>query len=188
MINAKWCGIIGVTNYKELKMADRIVQLTDEDDNNIFPAAGTMPTGAITTNMLQNNSVTSDKIDFTTLEGGNVPVAATSIHMPYGPTSDHVIDLTRIGNIVFAFANLVLSSVPSMDSQTASETVPEGYRPVAGTHATIIFNTVAGGGSTNLGLTLSPNGTIAMSNRETIQLSERLYGQGCWITKDEWPS
>lgn len=47
-------------------MADRIVQLTDEDDNNIFPAAGTMPTGAITTNMLQNNSVTSDKIDFAT--------------------------------------------------------------------------------------------------------------------------
>lgn len=130
----------------------------------------------------------SYKIDFATLEGGNVPVAATSIHMPYGPTSDHVIDLTRIGNIVFAFANLVLSSVPSMDSQTASETVPEGYRPVAGTHATIIFNTVAGGGSTNLGLTLSPNGTIAMSNRDAIQLSERLYGQGCWITKDEWPS
>lgn len=83
MINAKWCGIIGVTNYKELKMADRIVQLTDEDDNNIFPAAGTMPTGAITTNMLQNNSVTSDKIDFTTISGV-LPMGYTTVPLTPG--------------------------------------------------------------------------------------------------------
>lgn len=47
-------------------MANNIVQLEDRSGNNIFPVAGSMAADSITTQMLQDNSVTSDKIDWAT--------------------------------------------------------------------------------------------------------------------------
>lgn len=47
-------------------MANKIVQLTQGNDN-IFPIAGGMAEDSITTAMLQDGSVTSDKVDFTTI-------------------------------------------------------------------------------------------------------------------------
>ena len=50
-------------------MSNRIIQLTDKSTNdNLYPLAGGMASDSITTAMLQDNSVTSEKIDFTTFE------------------------------------------------------------------------------------------------------------------------
>lgn len=47
-------------------MANNIAQLKDYNDNNIFPIAGGMVADSVTTQMLQDGSVTSDKIDWAT--------------------------------------------------------------------------------------------------------------------------
>lgn len=49
-------------------MVDKIVQLVDKDDNNLFPVAGSMKQGAVTTNLLADGAVTKDKIDFSTMK------------------------------------------------------------------------------------------------------------------------
>lgn len=48
-------------------MANNIAQLKDYNDNNIFPIAGGMVADSVTTQMLQDGSVTSDKIDWATI-------------------------------------------------------------------------------------------------------------------------
>ena len=45
-------------------MPDRIVQLTDHQDINIYPLAGGVAANSITTNMVQNGAITSNKVDF----------------------------------------------------------------------------------------------------------------------------
>ena len=48
-------------------MANKIVQLINEDNDNVYPLAGGMAADSIDTQMLKDGSVTSDKIDYTTL-------------------------------------------------------------------------------------------------------------------------
>ena len=48
-------------------MANNIVQLQDDSGNDAFPIAGGMAADSITTQMIQDGAVTSDKIDWTTL-------------------------------------------------------------------------------------------------------------------------
>lgn len=45
-------------------MAEKIVQLRDNQGNNVYPVAGSMKQGSITTNMLSNGAVTANKINF----------------------------------------------------------------------------------------------------------------------------
>lgn len=47
-------------------MANKTVQLTNEDGDNLYPLAGGMAADSITTAMVQDGAVTSDKIDWTT--------------------------------------------------------------------------------------------------------------------------
>lgn len=49
-------------------MANNIVQLKDYNGNDVFPIAGGMDADSITTQMLKNSSVTSDKIDSATID------------------------------------------------------------------------------------------------------------------------
>lgn len=49
-------------------MANQIVTLKDDNNNPTFPIAGGMAEDSITTQMLKDGSVTSDKIDWTTTE------------------------------------------------------------------------------------------------------------------------
>ena len=58
-------------------MANKIVQLINEDNDNVYPLAGGMAADSIDTQMLKDGSVTSDKIDFTTYDwtGGGGAVA-----------------------------------------------------------------------------------------------------------------
>ena len=56
-------------------MADKVLTLTNKDGtDNIYPIAGGMMANSISTAMLQNGSVTSDKIDWTTINYGEVGV------------------------------------------------------------------------------------------------------------------
>lgn len=48
-------------------MANKITQLVNESGDNLYPLAGGMASDSITTAMLKDNSVTSDKIDWATL-------------------------------------------------------------------------------------------------------------------------
>lgn len=141
---------------------------------------------AVTTGKIANGAVTADKIDFTTLMGGNAPIVASTMHLPYFATGD-VMNLWRIGNLVFAYSNVVTTSLGTYDSIVVAETMPSGFRPATGTMGMFILNSVVGTSST-VGMTISPNGSVAFSNRSTISTSTRFYGCGCWITKDNWPN
>lgn len=56
-------------------MVNKIGTLKDDNNNPYFPIAGGMAEDSITTQMLKDDSVTSDKIDWTTL--GNKSVSLT---------------------------------------------------------------------------------------------------------------
>lgn len=60
-------------------MPDRIVQLTDDQDVNIYPLAGGVAANSITTNMVQNGAITSNKTDFTTYSTTNEIACGTWI-------------------------------------------------------------------------------------------------------------
>lgn len=47
-------------------MANKVVQLQNKDGDNLYPLSGGTASDSITTDMLQDGSVTSDKIDFAT--------------------------------------------------------------------------------------------------------------------------
>lgn len=48
-------------------MADRVVQLKDNQDNNVYPIAGALAQGSVNTSTINDGAVTASKIDFTTL-------------------------------------------------------------------------------------------------------------------------
>ena len=50
-------------------MTDKVVQLVDAESNNIFPVAGSLKSGSVTTNTINDGAVTADKIDTSTLPG-----------------------------------------------------------------------------------------------------------------------
>lgn len=179
-------------------MAEKIVQLIDNQGNNVYPVAGSMKQGSVTTNMLNDGAVTADKIDdgavtnakidYSTIQGGNVPIATSSMHIPYfSSLASNIMNLWRIGNIVFAFANVVTSSMSAYDTTSASEVMPSGFRPVTGTIGLFTLNAVVGT-NTTMSVTISDTGATWFSNRVAVSSSTRFNGYGCWITKDNWPS
>ena len=50
-------------------MTEKIVQLIDNEGDNIYPVAGALKSGSVTTSTIANNAVTAPKIDFSTLSG-----------------------------------------------------------------------------------------------------------------------
>lgn len=119
--------------------------------------------------------------------GGNMPVAASSMHIPYLADANNM-NLWRIGNIVFAFTNVVVSSLATYDGTSAAETMPSGFKPAAGTKGMFIMSAVVGGGNSTIGVIIEPDGSVWFSNKASISSSTRFYGHGCWITKDNWPT
>lgn len=51
-------------------MADKVVQLVDKDNNNVYPIAGALAQGSVNTSTINDGAVTADKIDFSTLVPG----------------------------------------------------------------------------------------------------------------------
>lgn len=50
-------------------MPNKIVQLIDNEDNNIYPVAGSLAQGSVTTSTINDAAVTAAKIDFGTMPG-----------------------------------------------------------------------------------------------------------------------
>ena len=48
-------------------MAEKIVQLIDKDNNNLYPVAGSLKQGSVTTSTIDDGAVTADKINFSSL-------------------------------------------------------------------------------------------------------------------------
>lgn len=67
-------------------MTEKIVQLTDDENNNIYPVAGSLKDGSVTTSTINDGAVTADKIDFTTLEvkTGSVKQGTTDLDITDG--------------------------------------------------------------------------------------------------------
>lgn len=59
-------------------MTEKIVQLIDKDNNNVYPVAGSLKQGSVTTSTINNKAVTADKIDFSTIDSGWVNLTPTS--------------------------------------------------------------------------------------------------------------
>lgn len=47
-------------------MADQVVTLIDNEGANLYPVAGALKQGSVTTSTINDGAVTADKIDFTT--------------------------------------------------------------------------------------------------------------------------
>ena len=48
-------------------MSNQVVQLIDNNNNNIYPVAGALKDGSVTTSTINDGAVTASKIDFSTL-------------------------------------------------------------------------------------------------------------------------
>lgn len=58
-------------------MTEKIVQLIDKDNNNIYPVAGSLKSGSVTTSTINDGAVTADKIDVLSLLDVFYPIGAT---------------------------------------------------------------------------------------------------------------
>lgn len=128
-------------------MANNIVQLTDYNDNNIYPIAGAAAQGSITKSMLeegvfegpelsepstvayvatdniQDGAVTSDKIDYQTLSGSTVTLTSG-----YAFGTEPI--AVKKGGIVFFNTAVQTPVISAVNNTTVAFTLPEGWRPV----------------------------------------------------------
>lgn len=95
-------------------MANQIVTLKDDNNNPTFPIAGGMAEDSITTQMLKDGSVTSEKIDFATFD------------ISAGTVSISNKNLVRVGNIVIIN---IQTNQHQIALQETYGTIPSDYRP-----------------------------------------------------------
>lgn len=91
-------------------MANNIVQLQDDSGNDAFPIAGGMAADSITTQMIQDGAVTSDKIDFTTL---TVPATLT---VGDGTGTTVNVNAINLGNNIYLLSGTFSGSTTTIPS------------------------------------------------------------------------
>lgn len=128
-------------------MANNIVQLIDKDNNNIFPVAGSMAGDSVTTTMIQDNAVTSAKMDWTTMGGteriGDITVSVGSLNA----NEQHLIQFPN-GMIYVSISlnNVTMSANTAYDLITLpNDLVPTGNSLLNG----VSYNTSYGGAYVN---------------------------------------
>lgn len=125
-------------------MADRIVQLKDNQGNNVYPVAGSMKQGSITTNMLNDGIVTEAKL------ANNSIVSTSQITVTYyGGINTAGNSTTRNANLITLKGGLKILCVPQTDTGI--------YASDAGKNTQIVCNI----GNADFSTILS--GTINMS-------------------------
>lgn len=146
-------------------------------------------TTTIITNSLitiKNAQIGTPNIDFTTFS--NLPVATTNATLFNMSSTNATANYTRVGNVVFAFANNVFSGVSAHAGQTVgSGGVPDGYKPARNTM--MYGGAVDGGsGSGNFSVSIAPDNTRKLYNSFTTSSNTRIQLIGTWVTNDAWPS
>ena len=95
--------------------------------------------------------------------------------------------LTRYGNLVIAYLNVVLTSGSSQYDEQNSGVCPSGYRPK---YDAMIVGNMSAGGSTNgtFDFTIvAGTGQVKVSST-SVSARTRVQGVGVWITDDAMPS
>ena len=146
-------------------------------------------TTTIITNSLitiKNAQIGTPNIDFTTFS--NLPVATTSETLFVMASTNATTNYTRVGNVVFAYANNVFPSIGAHTGQTVSSGgVPDGYKPAG--NVMMLGGAVDGGsGSGNFSVSIAPDNTRKLYNSFTTSSNTRIQLIGTWVTNDAWPS
>lgn len=144
---------------------------------------------AVTTAKIANDSVTSDKIDFATLQGSpDIPTSrAINVGMGYSLNAQ----FTRVGNMVQVELNsTTANAIPSADGAALSEKIPVGYRPK---YNTVLYGggtVTSGAGPVNMAWRLLPtNGSMEIYNSSGMTAGpKRIMGTVTYITTDTFPS
>lgn len=156
-------------------MADKIVQLTDKNSNNLYPIAGAvhenavstggLSNSAVTTPKIANTSVTSQKIDWTTIDTGWVDI-------PYDTTCKKPdvdwaksIQYRKVHKTVFLRGNFVPKSTAAKVLQLVG-TLPVGVRPTD-----TVMMPVLGQYTSYMRLEVSPEGVIKVGHKIQGQAS-----------------
>lgn len=95
--------------------------------------------------------------------------------------------LTRYGNLVVAYLNVVLTSGSSQYDEQNSGVCPSGYRPI---YDSMIVGNMSAGGSTNgtFDFTIvAGTGQVKVSST-SVSARTRVQGVGVWWTNDAMPS
>ena len=155
---------------------------------------GALRDGVVTGSMLANatvgsdkltsNAVTADKIDFTTLEGVDIPYVGTNISLGYGMTSF----MWRMANIVIISGSVINNqTLPNVET-TLSETVPSGFRPASTVVQAFIQGARVTGDSRNFGWRVASSGAMTLYSSSSTPAQNRIMVTGAWLTEDDWPS
>ena len=95
--------------------------------------------------------------------------------------------LTRYGNLVVAYLNVVLTSGSSQYDEQDSGVCPSGYRPI---YDSMIVGNMSAGGSTNGTFdftVIAGTGQVKVSST-SVSARTRVQGVGVWWTNDAMPS
>lgn len=106
-------------------MAEKIVQLIDNNNDNIYPVAGSLKDGSVTTSTISDEAVTSAKIDMDSLTsalyGNIVSDMAFSISRAGGQQSTHTGKKIHLGGNVYIYAGKAASSSAGSSSTGVKE-------------------------------------------------------------------
>lgn len=84
-------------------MANKITQLVNESGDNLYPLAGGMAADSINTQMLKDGAVTSDKIDWATIQNIDITSYFT-VQVQTPVTRAFITTFGKIGFVDIAFA------------------------------------------------------------------------------------
>lgn len=149
-------------------MANNIVQLQDDSGNDAFPIAGGMAADSITTQMIQDGAVTSQKIDWTTIDLTPYKTSAVSnIGARAIITIKGGIGMITTGGTVITAYGKIFDNIPF--------SIPFTQELAVNTNSTnTTVRTVIESGTNT--------GTSAISISSGLSMPSTLYIKGCFIT------
>jgi hypothetical protein len=108
-------------------MANIVTQLQNKDGDNLYPLAGGMAADSVTTQMIQDGAVTSDKVDWTTLPTDVLDVSKISVSSGFSLGASMA--GAKYGKIVILSVNVGTPSLTS--SLQEGIELPSGWHPTA---------------------------------------------------------
>lgn len=104
-------------------MANKITQLVNKDGDNLYPLSGGLLSDSVTTDMLQDESVTSDKIDWATI----TPTVLTRNTSYIDPNTGNI-RYFKFGRLVLMFFDFLTTASASSSTNVFSDAPVSTYR------------------------------------------------------------